>query len=237
MVSRLPAQLPTDRLPHDAARAVAADDVPGVHFELRARSVDPAQRDADRVLARLSDGELDDLQAVVGLEPARGAAHRAEEEVVDPRLVEDHVRELGEAVLHVLDTAGADDARAIVGGWAPEDRLVHPVGLGDELFAEPERLEHLHRATRDAVGLAQLEWARLALDDPRGDAGKFGELRREHESRWTTADDQHVDLVRHGGGPCSYRRICRPDAWIPGPEPVAVELHRGGASRRGRARR
>jgi hypothetical protein len=146
--------------------------------------------------------------------------------VVNARLVEDHVRELGQAVLYVLHPPRAHDARPVVRVGSPEHRLVHPVGLGDELLAEPERLEHLHRAAGDTVGLAELERTGLSLDNARCDRRELGELGGEHQSRRTTSNDQHVDLVRQGRGPCNCGRIGRPDARVASPESVHVELHR-----------
>jgi hypothetical protein len=145
---------------------------------------------------------------------------------VNPSLVQDHVWELGQAVLHVLHPSGAHDARAVLRIGPPEHRLVHPVRLGDELLAESERLEHLHGPAGDTVGLAQLERAGPALDDARRDRRELGELGGEHEPRRAAPDDQHVDLVRQGRGPCRRGRIGRPDARVAGPESVHVELHR-----------
>ena len=62
-----------------------------------------------------------------------------------------------------------NDARPVVLIWPPEHGLVHPVSLGNETLAEPERFEHLDRAASDAVRLPELERTLLVLDNPRGD--------------------------------------------------------------------
>jgi hypothetical protein len=224
MVGGVAAELEPDRLSHRAARAVAADDVPGAHRDLGC-GIGAAQGDGDGAVALLPDRDVHHLEVVVGLEPARRAAHRAEEVVVNARLVEDHVRELGQAVLDVLHAAGARDARPIAGVGSPEHRLVYPIRLGDERVAEPQRREHLHRAAGDAVGLAELERARPALDDARRDRRELGELRGEHEPGRPAADDQHVDLVRQGARPCRGCRIGGPHTRVADSESVPVELH------------
>ena len=69
----------------------------------------------------------------------------------------------------------------------PEHGLVHPVGLGDQALAEPERLEHLHRAAGDAIGLPEFERTRPALDDARRDPRELGQLSGQHQPRRTGA--------------------------------------------------
>ena len=56
---------------------------------------------------------VDELQAVVGLEPRRRLAHVVEQVLLQAGLVDDEVRELRQAVLGVLDAAGAHDPRAV----------------------------------------------------------------------------------------------------------------------------
>ena len=145
---------------------------------------------------------------------------------MDARLVEDHVRKLGQAVLHVLHAAGTDDPRSVVFVRAPEHGLVHPVRLGDQLLGEAERFEHLHRAAGDTIGLAELERTVLPLDDARCDGRELGELCGEHQPRRAASDDEHVDLVRQRRRSCSRSRIGRADARVAGAESVQVELHR-----------
>ena len=60
------------------------------------------------------DLQRDELEAVVGLEPGRRLAHVVEQVLLHPRLVDDDVRQLRQAVLGVLDAAGANDARAVL---------------------------------------------------------------------------------------------------------------------------
>ncbi len=131
----------------------------------------------------------------------RGVAHGVEQEVVDTRLVEDDVRELGEAVLGILDAAAADD-RAIATGF-PERGFVHPVGLAQHPLAEAECLEHLHRAARDTVGLTNQKRTGFLVDDARPDRRERGELGGERQAGRSTPDDQHVDI------PAAVRRRAR----------------------------
>ena len=101
------------------------------------RATSCAQRDDDRVVAGFVDLEADELEAVVGLEPGRRAAHGLEQVLLHARLVDDHVRELRQAVLGVLDAAGAHDPRAVVLVGPPEDGLVDPVGLATSFSLSP----------------------------------------------------------------------------------------------------
>ena len=83
-----------------------------------------------------------------------------------PRLVQDDVRELGQAVFDVLHPAATDDLCAFSDVRLPERRLVNPIGFFHHSLAETERLEHLHRAAGDAVGLAKQQRTGFLLDDP-----------------------------------------------------------------------
>ena len=91
---------------------------------------------------------------------------------MDTRLVEDHVRELRQAVLGVLDPAAAHDGLRSLVIRLPESRLIDPVRLLEDTFTETERLEHLHRAACDAVGLTELEATGLLLHDSGRDVGE-----------------------------------------------------------------
>ena len=66
-------ELTPDRLPDDAAGAVAADDVLGTHGDLvaRASGAGGAQSDRDRAFARVADRDVHDLEVVAWFEPAR----------------------------------------------------------------------------------------------------------------------------------------------------------------------
>ena len=112
------------------------------------------------------------------------------------------------------------------------DRLVDPVGLLEHPLAEAERLEHLHGAAGDAVGLAEQQRAGLLLDDAGLDVGKGRQLRGQRQPRRAAADDQDVDFL--GKAPGNPRRVCRlagsAMAGSPGLEPVEMKLHDASAN-------
>jgi hypothetical protein len=135
------------------------------------------------------------------------------------------VRKLRKAVLGVLNATGAHDPGTVLLRRAPESGLVHPIAFTDELCAHPKGLEHFRRATRDAVGLAQLERAVATLDESGPDGGEGRELRRKHRSGGTAADDQDVD----GGGNvrCSVLGAggCRENIGVAAVVAIQIELH------------
>src|SRR4030095_2373292 len=142
----------------------------------------------------------------------------------------DDVRGLREAVLDVLNAAGAHDLRAVLRRRTPKHGLVHPVRFANELRTHPERLEHLDGAARDAVGLAELERTVATLDEPGANPGKGRQLCREHRSRGTAADDQHVDRVGKPRRAVVYARAIGLNLPVARLVAVQVELH--GASSR-----
>ena len=227
MVGEITAQLAPDRLAHGTASAVAADDVPGADNDLLALAcgISAPQCDGDGMVVALVDGEAGELEAVIDLEPARRAPHRLQQVVMDPRLVDDHVRELRQAVLHVLHASGAHDPRPIVLVGPPEHGLIHPIGLSDQVLTESERLEHLHRAAGDAVGLPELDRTRPALHDACRDPRELRQLSGQHQPGGTGAHDEHVDLGGQFGRSGSRNRISRPDSRVTDLEAVQVELH------------
>jgi len=154
--------------------------------------------------------------AVAGLESRRRIAHVVEQVLLHAGLVHDDVRELRQVVLGVLDPTGALDPRAICLGRAPEDGLVHPVGLADELLAQAEGVERLDRAAGDAVGLAHLERAVAPLDESRRDAWESRQLCRQQRARRTAANDEDVD----GAG-----QLLRAHVGVAGLEAIQIELH------------
>ena len=183
LVGRVAGELAPDRRADRAARPVAADDVlrpHGLTFEL----------DRDAVLVDLEPGRS---RSVDGLEAAR--RHDLEQEPQHPRLVDDHVRELRQALLGVLDPAGAHDPRRVVRVGVPEGHLVDPVGRFEQPPGEPEGLEHLDGAAGDAVGLADLERPVATIDHRGLDLRELGELRGEHQSGGPAPHDQDVDVV------------------------------------------
>src|SRR5208283_1471292 len=140
------------------------------------------------------------------------------------RLVQNHMRELGKAVLDVLNSPVADDAVAGAVVRLPEGHLVDPVGLFHHALAEAKGLEHLHAATRDAVGLAERQGAQFLFDDPGPDLWERRELRRRGQTRRAAADNEDVHLLwkrvglRRRAGRFVDLRIARSEA-------VQMELH------------
>ena len=224
MVGEVAVRHGPDRLAHQAARAVAADDVLGADHPLgAARHV--LQGDDDRMVALGLDLEGHELLAVVGLEPRRRLAHVVEQIAQQAGLVDDEVRELRQAVLGVLDATGAHDRRLVFRRGTPEHGLVDPVALADELLSQTEGLEHLDRAARHAVRLADLQRAVSALDEAGGDARERRELRGQHHAGGTAADDENVDRVGKIRWPCLGAGCGGENVRITGRVTVEIELH------------
>ena len=136
-------------------------------------------------------------------------------------LVDDHVRELGQVVLDVLDPPAADDLRPVLRVRLPEDRFVDPVRFLEQPLGEPERVEHLDGTTGNAVGLAKLERARPAIDDAGLDVGEGSQLRSEDEAGRTATDDQDVHFVRQGASDASIALGAAGEHFrVPDPVPV-----------------
>ncbi len=168
--------------------------------------------------------EVEELAPIVRLEARRRFTHEIEIEVVHAGLVQNHVRHFGEAVLHVLDAAAADDLGAVRLVRLPERRLVDEIGLPQDAVGDAEGLEHLHRTAGDAVGLTKLDRSGLLVDDRNRDVGKGGELRRQRQAGRPAADDQDVD------GPGQGVHAARPgkrrgDVRVAGSETIEKELH------------
>ena len=112
------------------------------------------------------------------------------------RLVDDHVRELRQALLGVLNALGTRDPGWLLRVRPPKGHLVDPIRLADETVGQTERFEHLDRTTGDPVGLTNLERTIPSIDDRGPNIGEVGQLRGQHQAGWTAPDDQHVDLLR-----------------------------------------
>jgi hypothetical protein len=113
---------------------------------------------------------------------------------MNPRLVQDDMRELGQPIFDVLNSPGADDVRTLVFIGLPERRLIDPVRLFQHPLAETERLEHLHCAARDAVSLPETQRTGFLVDDPGLDVRKGGELRSQCQPCWPAAHNQEIDF-------------------------------------------
>ncbi len=112
------------------------------------------------------------------------------------RLIENHVRELRQAVLDVLDAVAADNFLAPLAVRLPENRFADPISFFQHAFAKSKRMEHFHRAASDAVGLAEEQSAGLLVDDARLDVRKSGELSRQRQTSRPAANDQDVNFRR-----------------------------------------
>ena len=119
-----------------------------------------------------------------------------EQEVQQPGLVDDDVRELREPVPHVLDPSEALEPRRVGRVRPPEAGLVDPVRLGHHPLGEPEGLERLDGAAVHAVGPADLQRPGGLLHDPGDDLGELRQLGCEQQAGRTGADDEDVDLLR-----------------------------------------
>ncbi|EWS62961.1 hypothetical protein Y695_03808 [Hydrogenophaga sp. T4] len=150
------------------------------------------------VVGRRVHRQTHDLPAVVGLQARGRVLHHFEEQLVQPRLVDQDVRHFRAVVGHVLHPADALDVLRVDGVGHPEVGLVHPVGLALDLVGETEGLEHFHGARVDAVGLALDDVGGHALDDHGLDIRELRELGGEAKARRAGAGDQHVDLFREG---------------------------------------
>jgi hypothetical protein len=146
---------------------------------------------------------------------------RIQVEIMHARLVQDHMRELGQFVFGILNPAASDDVGSpdVVG--LPERRLVDPIGFFQYALAEAERLEHLHRAASDAVSLAHDQSTGFLIDYPGPDLRKRRQLRRQSQTRRPTADDQNVDFLRKRIRALRFGRLR--DFRIAGSEPVEME--------------
>src|SRR4029077_1852091 len=104
---------------------------------------------------------------------------------------------------------------------------VDPVGLLHDLISEAKSLEHLHRAARDPVGLADQKSAGLLLNDAGCDVRERSELRGQGQTGGAAADDENVNLPRKfvGRSGPSVPDISFEDMRITGPKPIEVELH------------
>ena len=149
-----------------------------------------------------------------------------------PRLVDDHVRHLRQALFDVLDAPGPRDLGPVLRVRPPEGDLVDPVALVDQTISQSERLEHLYGAAGDSVGLAHLERTVLAVDDHRPDVGEVRHLRSQHETGRTAADDQDVGVLGEASRPLRDRRMRVLDERVAGLVAVQIELHRSCPSRR-----
>src|SRR5699024_5007079 len=180
---------------------VAADDIAGPDraFLTGALAGGVANGDGDRMISRRTlgavDGEVDELDAVVGSDPTRRLDGELGEVVEHAGLVDDEVRELADPVLVVLGPTGADDVLGIVRVRIPKRHLRDVVALAHDLFGEAERLKSLDGTSLDAIGLTDDQTGVALLDHPSVYVRVLRELGgRDHSGR-SAADDEDVDLI------------------------------------------
>ncbi|MEY9475366.1 hypothetical protein ABH992_007765 [Bradyrhizobium yuanmingense] len=196
-------QLAPDRFAHRAAGAVATDDVAGLErLDLAlVRGIDAFEAHGYGMIVgtgRRIDIHVKHASAVIRLELRRRLAHDVEKAIMDARLVQDEVREFRQPVLDVLHPAAADDLLRRRFIRLPERGLVDPTGFLQHTLAEAIGVEHLHGAAGDAVGLTDQQAVRLLLDDAGLDVGELRELGGERQAGRPAADDEDIDLARHG---------------------------------------
>ena len=173
-------QRSADGFAHGTARAVATYHVAGLDcLDLsvvrRIEPLDPHGHPRWRGIGigcLLINLQIEKAPSVVRLQRSGRFAHDVEIEIVHPCLIQNDMRKFGQSVFGVLHTAAADDVLGLVGVGIPECRLVDPAGFLQHALAETIRLEHLHRAARDAVGLAAKQGTRLLFNDAGLDIGK-----------------------------------------------------------------
>jgi hypothetical protein len=107
----------------------------------------------------------------------------------------------------------------------PESHLGNPVGLGNDPLSETKRLEGLHAACLDAVGLAYRKPAQAPLNDARSDTRELGQLCRGEHAGGAGANNQHVNFVGKPGWSIKTNAGCRLDSGVTGYVTVVVELH------------
>ncbi len=209
VVGGIAMQRAPDALAHGAARPVAAHDItrPDGFALALVRGIDALEFRGHRIGCRIAAGrgpeidlEIEQPPRVVRRELRRRLAHDVEEEIVHARLVQDDMREFGEPILDVLDTAAAGDRLRPDCVRLPEHRLVDPVALLQHPFREAEGVEHLDGAAGDAVSLAAEQGPRLLFDNAGLDVGKGGQLGRQRQAGRPAADDEDIDLFRDRAG-------------------------------------
>src|SRR6187399_1127897 len=94
-------------------------------------------------------------------------------------------------------------------------------------------MEHLDGAAGDAVGLAELQRARLLIDDTGLDAGERRQLRGEREPGRAAADDQDIDFCRNRALRARARKPLRRvgDFGVTRLEAIEMKLHTRRTSR------
>ena len=230
LVGGVAMQFTADGLAHRRVRAVAAHHIVGAHGArgppVHAAGVLERHRHRVVVGGRVHR-QADDLPAVVGLQPRGRVLHHLQEQLVQPRLVDQDVRHFRAVVGHVLHPAHAPDVLRVGGVGHPEVGLVDPVGLALDLVGEAEGLEHFHGARVDAVGLALDDVGGHALDDHRVDVRKLRQLRRQAQAGRPGAGDQHIDLLgqRLIGAAVTTVRCGLFDVGVSAAEAIFVELH------------
>ena len=228
LVRRVALQLAADGAAHIGARAVAADHVVGAHRVRLALAAGRGalQRHRDRVLrCPRVHRQVGHFPAVVGHEATGRLAHDVEEHVVHPRLVDQDMGHLGNALGHVLHPRHAVQPDVGIGSRRPEGGLVDPDRLARHLLAKAEGLKHLHRAHIDAICLALLHAAQLGFHQHGADLRHPRQLRRQAQAGRPRARDQDVHRLRQRIARLAVAWRCRAQVRVVGNEAVLVVLH------------
>ena len=114
----------------------------------------------------------------------------------------------------------------LAGVGLPEGHRVDPVGLLDQPVREAEGLEGLDASGLETVCLPHLESVGASLDQPRGDVGELGELRKGGHTCGTSTHDQRVHLVGQLLRAVQADAGRRLDPWVTGDVAAVVKLQR-----------
>ena len=150
-------------------RAIAAHDVLSAYVARVAVDILEVHRHGVFALPYLKG---DEVPAVIWGDSAGCSACVAGEVVQHASLVHNEVGELGDSVFVVNRACTANNLGAVLRIGVPEGHLGDFIGLFRDFLGKAEGLEGFYGAGLDAVGLAQLEAVRTALNDARVDVGE-----------------------------------------------------------------
>ena len=162
-------------------------------------AVAAADRRQNRLVVGLGGLQRDELVAVVDLQAARGIPRVFQQEVRQPGLVDDDVREFRQSVADVLHAPEALDAGGVLRIGTPEVGLVDPIRFRGHSLGQTEGLERLDGPAVHTVRPADLQRAGRLLHHAGHDVRELGQLSGEEQPGRSGTDDEDVDLVRQIG--------------------------------------